>query len=147
MRILRASREHLDQVQPLYCGYLAFYERPQADDAARTFLEERLTFQDSAILLALDDRGAARGFVQMYPVFSSLRLSRAWILNDLYVDPAFRRQNVARALLDAADTFARKTGASHLELATAKDNRPARALYESLGWVLDDGFLHYSRDL
>jgi GNAT superfamily N-acetyltransferase len=146
MRIIRASVEHLDKVHPLFCGYLAFYQRPRDDEAARRFLTERLTLQDSAILLALDDRGAP-GFVQLYPVFSSLRMTRAWILNDLFVDPTARRQNVARSLLDAANTFARETGASHLELTTANDNTASRTLYESLGWVREEGYLHYSLDL
>jgi ribosomal protein S18 acetylase RimI-like enzyme len=147
MRIIRASIEHLELLLPLYRGYLSFYQRPPDDAKARAFLAERLTRQDSAILLALHGHDTSAGFVQLYPVFSSLRMSRAWILNDLFVDPAYRRHSVARSLLDAANAHARETGASHLELQTARDNSAARSLYESMGWVHDEGFLTYSLDL
>jgi len=30
-----------------------------------------------------------------------------------------------------------------MEQATAIDNRPGQALYESLGWVRDEEFYHY----
>ena len=83
----------------------------------------------------------------MYPVFSSLHLSPAWILNDLFVRPAFRRHGVAHELLDAANELARETGALQLELATGNDNKAAQTLYESRGWKRDTGFLHYSLEL
>jgi GNAT superfamily N-acetyltransferase len=145
--VIRAAIEHLDLVHPLFCDYRAFYELPRHEDAARAFLESRLALQDSVILLALQSANEASGFVQLYPAFSSLRMTPAWILNDLFVGPAFRRSGVARELLDAANRVARETGASQLELATAKDNVSSRSLYESLGWKRDDEFLHYTLDV
>ena len=77
------------------------------------------------------------GFVQLYPMFSSVRTARTWILNDLYVDAAARRQGVARSLLDAAAAFARADGAAGISLETTVDNAAARALYRSAGWGED----------
>ena len=145
--VMRATLEHLDLVQPLFCDYRAFYRLPRHEEAARGFLESRLKRQDSVILLALDRANEASGFVQLYPVFSSLRMTPAWILNDLFVRPAFRRHGVAKELLEAANRVARETGASQLELATANDNAASRSLYESLGWKRDDEFLHYTLDV
>jgi ribosomal protein S18 acetylase RimI-like enzyme len=82
--------------------------------------------------------------VQLYPVFSSLRMARALILNDLYVAEEHRRAGVARKLMEAAKAFAQISGAVSLSLETATDNAKARALYESLGYQLDAGFLNYS---
>ena len=146
--ILRATSEHLGLIHPLFCDYRTFYKLERREDAARKFLAERLKRQDSAILLAIDESNReAAGFAQLYPVFSSLHMAPAWILNDLFTPPALRRRGVARELLDAANQLARETGASQLELATANDNRAAQTLYESRGWKRDTEFLHYSLEL
>jgi ribosomal protein S18 acetylase RimI-like enzyme len=146
--VIRATLEHLDLVHPLFCDYRQFYRLPREEDAARTFLRARLQRRDSAILLALDgSSGEAAGFVQLYPVFSSLHMTPAWILNDLFIPHAFRRHGVAHELLDAANQLARETGASLLELSTGSDNSAAQRLYESRGWKRDTEFLHYSLDL
>ena len=70
-------------------------------------------------------------------------MQRVWILNDLFVSEAARGSGVGRALLGAAIRFAEKTGAARVELATAKDNRVAKALYDSTGFQIDSVFDHY----
>jgi ribosomal protein S18 acetylase RimI-like enzyme len=46
--------------------------------------------------------------------------------------------------MECARAFALQTGALRLVLETAEDNRPAQALYESLGYVRESGTRHYS---
>jgi GNAT superfamily N-acetyltransferase len=87
------------------------------------------------------------GFTHLFPIFSSTRCRRLWLLNDLFVDPAARAHGVGRTLLLAARAHAEATGACGLELATARDNTPAQRLYQSLGWARDDVFLHYELTL
>ena len=43
-------------------------------------------------------------------------------------------------LMEAASAFAVETEAAWLELATAKDNAVAQALYRSLGYKLDEKY-------
>ncbi len=83
----------------------------------------------------------------MYPLFSSVRTVRTWLLNDLFVAAAARRRGVAKALLEAAVGHARALGAASLSLSTALDNAPAQALYESMGWERDRQFCEYSLTL
>jgi len=92
---------------------------------------------ESVVLLAARG-GDAIGFTQLYPMFSSVRTARIWILNDLYVAEAARRGGAARALLDAAAQFARDDGASRIVLETGRDNTAARVLYRHAGWIEDD---------
>lgn len=139
-----ASVDDLDALIPLFDGYRQFYR--QASDPARAhrFLAERLARHESEILLACDDAGIGLGFTQLYPLFSSVRAVRTYLLNDLYVVETARRQGVAGELLMAAAEHARGLGAASLSLSTALDNLPAQALYESLGWQRDLGFCEYA---
>lgn len=142
-----ATPTDLETLITLFEGYRAFYERPPDAEGARDFLSRRLKNGDSAILLAVDESDMPLGFVQLYPVFSSLRMARALILNDLFVAPEHRGRGVSRLLMNAALAFAKQAGAVSLTLETAKTNSTARALYESLGYERDDTFLIYTLDV
>ncbi|MGX5673897.1 N-acetyltransferase family protein [Thermomonas fusca] len=134
--ISRAGPADLDALAALFDAYRQFYGQPSDPALARQWLRERLRFGESTVLLA-KRAGSTVGFVQLYPMFSSVRTAKTWILNDLYVDAGARRQGVARALLDAAAAFAREDGAAGIALETSRDNAAARALYLAAGWQED----------
>ena len=144
LQIQRATHHELDELVPLFAGYLAFYEKAFDEGRVRDFLRSRLRASESVVFLAR--RGEhALGFTQLYPWWSSLSQARAWILNDLFVRPGARGAGVARALLLAAQEMAAETGGVELMLQTARTNATAQRLYESLGWKRDDEFLVYTR--
>ncbi|MBA2077956.1 MAG: GNAT family N-acetyltransferase [Rhodanobacter sp. 68-29] len=145
--IRQATFHDIDALLPLFDGYRQFYGKPSDEAGAREFLTARLRLNESLVLLARDAHGAALGFTQLYPLFSSVRMVRTWLLNDLFVAAHARRQGVAKALLEAAAGQARKSGAASLSLSTAHDNLAAQALYESLGWRRDTQFREYSLTL
>ena len=135
--IRRASAADLDALVPLFDAYRVFYAQPSDPVRARDFLAGRMARGESVVMMA--ERGASTvGFAQLYPIFSSVRTARTWLLNDLFVAEGARRAGVARALLDAAAAFARDDGAAGLALETTRDNAPARALYRAAGWHEDD---------
>ncbi len=142
-QIRQATIRDLGIVVPLFDGYRQFYKQPSDLDRARLFLAERFANRESLVLLACDDRGDGLGFTQLYPLFSSVRAVRTYLLNDLFVVADTRRHGVAKALLIAAANQARALGAASMSLVTALDNTPAQALYESLGWRRDEGFCEY----
>jgi GNAT superfamily N-acetyltransferase len=142
-QIRQATIHDLDRLLPLFDGYRQFYAQPSDPALARAFLSERFAHHESLVLLACDDQGSGLGFTQLYPLFSSVRAVRMYLLNDLFVVPDARRCGVARALLEASAEHARALGAAGLSLSTAVDNIPAQALYESLGWSRDQGFYEY----
>jgi GNAT superfamily N-acetyltransferase len=150
VRVIQATSDHLQALAPLFDGYRRFYGEQPDLDGAWTFLAERLERGESVLFLALLDRDGRElpaGLAQLYPSFSSTSMRRLWILNDLYVAPETRGHGVGRALLQAAREHAERTGAKGLELMTARDNRAAQALYESMGWKRDEVFLPYTRYL
>ena len=134
--IRRATDADIARIAPLFDAYRSFYGQPPDIARADAFLRARLARGESALLLAERD-GEAIGFTQLYPLFSSVRTARLWLLNDLFVADSARRQGVARGLLDAAAAFAREQGAAGLMLETGRDNHPARALYRAAGWNED----------
>jgi ribosomal protein S18 acetylase RimI-like enzyme len=148
MQIRQATLDDLDLVAPLFDAYRQFYQQSPDLPLARAFLRARLGAGESLVYLA-EDQEAALGFVQLYPLFSSTapRPGRTWLLNDLYVVPAARGRGVGRRLMDRARQLAEETGAGAIELATARSNGTAQALYESLGYRRDEQFLHYSLEL
>jgi GNAT superfamily N-acetyltransferase len=140
--VRRAERRDLDQVASLFDVYRQFYGRTPDVVGARSFLAERFQKGDSVIFVAKSAE-VCTGFTQLFPSHSSVSMRRVWILNDLFVVPAYRRTGVASALIGAAVELGRRDGAARLELATASDNAAAQALYESLGWTRDTVFTHY----
>jgi ribosomal protein S18 acetylase RimI-like enzyme len=60
--------------------------------------------------------------------------ARAFYIDALAVDPAFRRRGAARALLAEADRQASSRGLRCVALDTTIENAPARALYASAGY-------------
>jgi len=141
--VRRASPADAARVAPLFDAYRQFYGLAPDRELSRRFLTERLERGESVVLLAQDSAGAALGFVQMYPTFSSLRAASVFVLYDLYVASDARRLGVARALMRAAVDEARAAGAAALTLQTARTNRAAQQLYESLGWRRDEEFVEY----
>ncbi|MGY3263981.1 GNAT family N-acetyltransferase [Lysobacter sp. HA35] len=144
-RICTATSDDLDAAAALFDAYRRFYGQTGDVAAARAFLSERMSRSESTVLLAW--RGSdAVGFVQIYPLFSSVRMKPVRVLNDLYVDASARRLGVARALLDAAAQAARDAGAARIVLETAQDNDAARALYRAAGWQ-EESTQWYALDL
>jgi GNAT superfamily N-acetyltransferase len=143
MQIRQASVLDLELLVPLFDGYRQFYLQPSDPELARTFLSERFAHHQSLIFVACDNRGNGLGFTQLYPLFSSVRAVRMYLLNDLFVAKDARRRGVARALLTASADYARALRAADLLLSTALDNAPAQMLYESLGWRREEGFFEY----
>jgi ribosomal protein S18 acetylase RimI-like enzyme len=144
----RAVAADVDDVASLLDAYRQFYGQAPDAHAACAFIDARVRRSESIIFLSRDNAsGAALGFTQLYPAFSSVAARRIWILNDLFVAPDARRRGVARALMQAARAFATEAGAIRLVLETAEDNHSAQKLYEALGYVRESGTRHYTLTL
>jgi ribosomal protein S18 acetylase RimI-like enzyme len=140
-----ATRSDLDAVAPLFDAYRQFYKQPPDLARARDFMQERMERKESIVLVAENDAGTIVGFCQLYPTFCSVRAAHTYVLYDLFVGPEARGTGAGRALMQAAEAHAAKTGAAKMELSTAKTNTVAQALYESQGWVRDETFLVYGK--
>jgi len=141
-----AEARDLDQLADLFDHYRQFYECPPDLNIAKNWIAENLERGRSTIFAA-DDGAQLLGFTQLYPALCSVDLVEYFVLYDLYVIEAARRQGVARVLMNAASEWAKAQGAARLDLETARDNAPGQALYRDLGYELDEVFLKFSLDL
>jgi ribosomal protein S18 acetylase RimI-like enzyme len=143
MIIRKAISSDLGLLTGLFNQYRMFYNQPSDIPAARKFLSERMERNDSTIFVAFRD-GKMIGFTQLYPVFSSVGMKRAWLLNDLYVSEEARGSGAADELLKAARQMGADTSSRYLMLQTGKDNLRAQKVYERNGWGKDEDYLVYN---
>ncbi|MDB5277065.1 MAG: family N-acetyltransferase [Ferruginibacter sp.] len=139
--IKKASLADVEIITPLFDAYRVFYEQATDITAAANFLSERLSKNESVIFIAFMNSEAV-GFIQLYPIFSSVSLRATWLLNDLYVAGNARQQGVAAALLNQAKLFGIQSNAKWLLLETAADNFTAQSVYEKNGWIKQTDFFY-----
>lgn len=147
MNITQAAINDIEAAAELFNEYRVFYGRPSDIEAARNFLADRINNNESVIYIAYDENGNGMGFTQLYPLFSSTRVSKLWLLNDLYVNEKSRKKGVAEALLERAKQLAKETNSCGLTLETANNNLPAQKLYEKNGWQRDEEHTFFSWEI
>ncbi len=141
MNIRYATITDLDAIAFLFDQYRVFYQQATDIKNAALFLKERIEKNESVILVA-EENNRPVGFTQLYPIFSSVSMRRAWLLNDLFVIKEYRGKGIAGALLDAAKEHARCTGAKWLLLQTGQENISAQRLYQKQGWQKESDFFY-----
>ena len=142
MIVRRATINDLDRLAVLFDEYRQFYGASSDLNQSFKFLKQRFENKESVIFVHLKDE-VLTGFVLLYLGFSSIACSQYYILDDVYVTPAFRRQGSAKQLIDTAILFARNEQALRISLETQKTNIESRRLYEAMGFILDNQFTTY----
>jgi len=137
----KATTADISSLADFFDLYRIFYHQPSDIAAATKFLKARLENNESVIFVA-EQEGTMVGFTQLYPIFSSVSLQRAWLLNDLYVHAAVRKQGVAALLLGAARLHGLQTNSKYLLLETGKDNFTAQSVYKKNGWTKTGGYFY-----
>ncbi len=147
IKVEQATIKDLDKLAILFDQYRIFYKKQTDLSGAKTFLKERISGSESVIFISFDDNNKITGFTQLYPLFSSTRMKRLWLLNDLFVDPNSRGKGISVALINKAKDLSRQTGACGLTLETAKTNTIGNSLYPKVGFALDEDHNYYSWDV
>jgi len=131
--VRRAETRDADAVLALLEGL----GRPEvAEDASgqRAVFVDHLGYDDATVLVAEQD-GVVAGVASLWlrPRLNWVTLE-AWV-PDLFVDPAYRRLGLGRALLEACAAEARRKGCHRLSLDSGHQRAEAHLLYEDLGFV------------
>jgi ribosomal protein S18 acetylase RimI-like enzyme len=147
MKIRKISSSDIEKVSKLFDLYRVFYKKESDLKNAEKFLLERFENKESEIYVAESDENELAGFVQLYPIFSSTRMKRLWLLNDLFVSEKYRGQGISVLLIDEAKKLCRESNACGLVLETARSNEVGNKLYPKTGFSLDQGHNYYSWDI
>lgn len=133
----KATSKDLEQLSQLFDDYRVFYHKTSDVKSAREFLEERINTNDSEIFVA-EENGVLTGFTQLYPLFSSTRMKKYWLLNDLYVNPDHRGKGFSKGLIECSKNLCIQSNACGILLETGKDNIIGNTLYPSCGFEIYD---------
>jgi ribosomal protein S18 acetylase RimI-like enzyme len=144
MTVRHATPDDADHAGRLLHEFNASVEMPTPGAEAMARRLRELVEAGEAIVLLAGDGPDGVLVLRLRPALWSDGLDA--YVEELYVAPAARRRGLGRALLEAAIGLARDRGAVHIDLFTGEDDRPARALYERLGFTSDRD-LYYAREL
>jgi GNAT superfamily N-acetyltransferase len=147
IRVEQATLQHIELLSNLFDQYRVFYKKPSDVAGAKQFLEARIKANESVIFVSFDENNQMTGFTQLYPLFSSTRMKRLWLLNDLFVNASFRGKGFSVALIEKAKEHCRATNGCGLILETAKINTIGNNLYPKVGFELDLDHNYYSWDV
>ena len=147
MKIRKATTEDIKPLTELFDAYRVFYNKKSDKLAAEIFLFERILNHESVIFIAEDDEGKLAGFVQLYPLFSSTRMKKLWLLNDLYVKPEFRGKGISKSLINASKKLCVTSNSVGMMLETAQSNLVGNKLYQKTGFQLDAEHNYYCWDV
>jgi len=142
MEIRQATPDDVPYLALLFNRYRVFYGKSPDIGAAAQFLNDRLVRHESEIFVAVEGDTIA-GFMQLYPLFSSTRMKKLWLLNDLFVSEEYRGRGFSKALIERAKELCHQTGACGFTLETAKDNAVGNQLYQQMGMKLSEGYNAY----
>ncbi len=92
---------------------------------------------DRTVLIAVDDDGTRLGFVHLETAIDFFTHERHGHVSTLVVDSAGEKRGLGRALLQAAERWARERGYRLLTLNVFEGNAAARRLYARAGFTVD----------
>jgi ribosomal protein S18 acetylase RimI-like enzyme len=144
INITKALANEISDLAILFDAYRVFYGAEPSLIRSIQFIRERIEKSDSTLFIAKENEKAI-GFTQLYPLFSSVSMSKVLVLNDLFVEPGSRSKGIGEWLIKHALEFARLEGYTRMTLSTAKDN-PAQKLYERIGFS-ESAFKFYTFNL
>lgn len=132
--------------EPLWQGYLRFYESSVPDTVTRTTFA-RLTdpAEPMGSFLARDDAGRAIGMVNWIRHRSCWSEADSIYLQDLFADPAARGTGIGRALIEAVYAKASELGCARVHWLTHESNATAMLLYDRI--AEKSGFINYRKQI
>ena len=146
METIRATSADLPLILPLFDGYRQFYEQPSDIEASRIYLTERLDKNESVMFFVYENKNNEKngiGFAQLYATYSSVTLKKFWVLHDLYVKDDYRKQGIAKTLINKCKELAHENAPIGLVIESRISNQSAQHLFDAVGFVKEGEHYFY----
>ena len=141
--VRRAERRDLDRIAALWTAIthhhssldLLFTQRPHSDDALRELIAELHADRDAAIFV-FDVAGDLPGMciVRIDRAPPILEETERAEITDIAVREGFRRQGIARDLVETALDWVRLAGVARVEVQVAVGNPEGQAFWRAMGF-------------
>ena len=141
MIIRKAELSDVKELTKLLSEFRAFYHQESNPDELQAFIKNRIKNRDSVIFVAAQNNELV-GYAQLFPSFSTIKLSEIWILNDLFVLKSFRGKGVASEIINTVLRYAEMGQRRQVWLLTGSDNKHAQQFYNRKGFI-NTKFKHY----
>lgn len=144
--IRKVNEGDVDQLIPLMYQYIVdFYQRPRpAEKDVRELIHQLLNQPSAGVQFVAESEGKLIGFSTLYFTFSTTRVKKIAILNDLFVSSDARGKKVGEGLFKKSLAFTKENGYAVMSWQTAHDNYLAQSLYEKMGGKqTNTEWLHY----
>lgn len=132
--VRKARQEDLEQLVGLLRLLFAIEEDFSFDAAKQQQGLALLLNDDRGCVLAAETDGRVVGMCTGQLVISTAEGGPAVLVEDVVVDPRHRGRGAGRALMNGLVAWAGERGATRLQLLADKNNPPALAFYDRLGW-------------
>nr|WP_236619641.1 GNAT family N-acetyltransferase [Bacillus sp. 1NLA3E] len=116
-----------------------FYKQPEPkENELIGLINYLLKNPSSGLQFVAEENGELLGFTTLYFTFSTLKVKKQAILNDLYVVPYARGKKVGEKLFQTSLDYIRENDFSSMTWETATDNVVAQSLYNKMGGELSE---------
>ncbi|MET3696504.1 ribosomal protein S18 acetylase RimI-like enzyme [Bacillus oleivorans] len=142
--IREASAKDINQLYILMKQYIVdFYKQPEPKESElKGLMHHLLENPSSGLQFVAEEDGELIGFATLYFTFSTLKVKRQAILNDLFVDPNARGKKVGEQLFQKCLDYIQANNFSSMTWETAKDNKVAQSLYNKMGGQLSEWLVY-----
>jgi GNAT superfamily N-acetyltransferase len=127
--------------EPLWQGYLTFYESSVSDEVTQTTWSRLLDPAEPVQGLGAHLDGRLVGIAHLVYHLTTWSIDKRCYLNDLFTAPQARGRGVARSLIEAVYRDAAASGAERVYWLTHETNATAQALYDKV--ANRTGFIQY----
>ncbi|WP_210610577.1 GNAT family N-acetyltransferase [Priestia flexa] len=144
--IRRVVEKDVERLATLMKEYIVdFYHQPEPPrKEIVSHIELVLADPSKGVQYVAEEQNRLLGFATIYVTFSTLKLKKTAILNDLYVLPMNRGNKVGEKLFQSCETYVKEHDLVGLSWETATENEVAQNFYKKMGGE-KSRWLHYEK--
>lgn len=144
MNIIKINEDDISRIVPIFDAYRVHSGQKSDEEKAKYFLYNNLKNKNATIFIAEEENDVI-GFVQLYTMLSSMKMSQLLIINDLFVTEEARGKHAGEKLMNQAFQYGKENGYEIMYLETEKTNIVGNKLYQKLGMVIDEDHNYYRK--